>query len=80
MKVALKLPKLSMNMDEATLVEWHRKVGESFAAGDTLYSVETEKVTSDVEAPCQGVLLEITVPEGGNVEVGAAVCRIEKID
>ena len=80
MKVALKLPKLSMNMDEATLVQWHRKVGERFEPGDVLYSVETEKVTSDVEAPCQGILLEITVPEGENVEVGATVCRIDKTD
>lgn len=80
MKVLLKLPKLSMNMDEATLVTWHKKVGESFNTGDTLYSLETEKVTSDVEAPCAGVLLETMVVEGEEVQVGASVCRIDKTD
>ena len=80
MKVVLKLPKLSMNMDEATLVTWHKKQGESFAAGDVLYSIETEKVTSDVEAPCAGVLLETMIAEGSEAEVGASVCRIDKTD
>ena len=80
MKVVLKLPKLSMNMDEATLVTWHKKAGESFAAGDILYSLETEKVTSDVEAPCAGVLLEVMLAEGEDAEVGTPVCRIDKTD
>lgn len=80
MKVILKLPKLSMNMDEATLLEWYRSIGDSFKSGDVLYSLETEKVTSDVEAPCDGVLLEKLVAEGDNVVVGTAVCRIDKKD
>ncbi|MFH1796358.1 MAG: lipoyl domain-containing protein [Pseudomonadota bacterium] len=80
MKVVLKLPKLSMNMDEATVVTWHRNVGEGFAAGDIIYSVETEKVTSDIEAPCAGTMLEILVAAGGEAEVGQSVCRIDKTD
>lgn len=80
MKVVLKMPKLSMNMDEATIVTWHRNVGDVFAAGEILYSVETEKVTSDVEAPCAGTMLEIMVPAGGEAEVGQSVCRIDKTD
>nr|WP_236711377.1 biotin/lipoyl-containing protein [Novosphingobium barchaimii] len=39
--------------------------------------METEKVTSEVEAPCDGTLIEILVSEGDDAAVGAAVCRIE---
>lgn len=80
MKVVLKLPRLSMNMQEGTISEWLKQPGESFAAGEAIYSVETEKVTSEVEAPCAGTMLEILMPQGENAEVGAAVCRIEKSD
>ncbi|MDF2373006.1 MAG: lipoyl domain-containing protein [Rhizobiaceae bacterium] len=78
MKAVLKLPKLSMNMEEATLTEWHKAEGDAFREGDILYSVETEKVVTEVEAPCSGTLLSIVAPEGSELEVGAAVCRIEQ--
>lgn len=78
MKVSLKLPRLSMNMEEATVVAWLKAVGETFRAGEALYSIETEKVTSEVEAPCDGTLIEIIAPNGTNVSVGAPICRIEK--
>ena len=78
MKAVLKLPKLSMNMEEATLTEWHKAEGDAFREGDILYSVETEKVVSDVEAPCTGTLIAIIAAEGSELEVGAAVCRIEQ--
>jgi pyruvate/2-oxoglutarate dehydrogenase complex dihydrolipoamide acyltransferase (E2) component len=77
MKVSLKLPRLSMNMEEGTVVSWLKREGDTFSTGDILYSVETEKAVADVEAPCGGVVLEILVAEGANVEVGAAVCRID---
>lgn len=67
-----------MNMEEGTVVAWLKQQGQPFATGEPLYTVETEKVTTDVEAPCDGVLLEILVPPDTNVEVGAFVCRIEK--
>lgn len=80
MKVVLKLPRLSMNMQEGTISEWLKQPGEAFAAGEPLYAVETEKVTTEVEAPCSGTLLEVLLPQGENAEVGTSVCRIEKTD
>lgn len=77
MKITLKLPRLSLNMQEATLTQWLKSPGESFAEGDQIYAIETEKVVTEVEAPCAGVLLEIFVAEGSEVEVGAPVCRVE---
>jgi pyruvate/2-oxoglutarate dehydrogenase complex dihydrolipoamide acyltransferase (E2) component len=77
MKVSLKLPLFGMNMEEATLVKWHKRPGEAFRKGDTLYEVETEKVTSEVEAPCDGTLLEAVAAEGQTVSVGEIVCQID---
>jgi pyruvate/2-oxoglutarate dehydrogenase complex dihydrolipoamide acyltransferase (E2) component len=77
MKAALKLPRISMNMEEGTIVAWRKQPGDAFAQGEILYEIETEKATQEVEAPCDGRLVEILVPEGETVEVGAEVCRIE---
>ena len=37
MKVGLKLARMGMNMEEATIVKWHKRPGEAFKAGDVLY-------------------------------------------
>jgi pyruvate dehydrogenase E2 component (dihydrolipoamide acetyltransferase) len=76
-KAALKLPRISMNMEEGTIVAWRKQPGEAFRQGEILYEIETEKATQEVEAPCDGRLVEILAPEGETVEVGAEVCRIE---
>jgi len=78
MRAALKLPRLSMNMEEGTIAAWKVAIGDRFIAGDPLYEVETEKVTTEVEAPCDGTVVEILVPAGETVAVGAEVCRIER--
>ncbi|MCS6778341.1 MAG: lipoyl domain-containing protein [Geminicoccaceae bacterium] len=78
MKVVLKLPRISMNMQEGTLVAWRVAPGAAFKAGAVLYEVETEKVTSEVTAPCDGILLEILAEAGSDLEVGDPVCRIEQ--
>jgi len=77
MKVDLKLTRVGMNMAEATIAKWHRQPGDSFAAGDALYEIETDKVTQEVTAGSSGRLLEILVPAGEIAEVGAVVCRVE---
>jgi pyruvate/2-oxoglutarate dehydrogenase complex dihydrolipoamide acyltransferase (E2) component len=46
MKLSLKLPMFGMNMEEATIVKWHRQPGEPIRKGEPLYEIETEKVTT----------------------------------
>jgi pyruvate/2-oxoglutarate dehydrogenase complex dihydrolipoamide acyltransferase (E2) component len=77
MKVSLKLPLFGMNMEEATIVKWHKRSGESFRKGEPLYEIETEKVTQEVEAPCDGTLTEIVAAEDTVVVVGGVVCHID---
>lgn len=76
--VELKLGRIGMNMEEATLKQWHKAEGESFRKGDPLYDIETEKVATEVAAPFDGKLLEIVARVEDTVEVGSVVCRVER--
>jgi pyruvate/2-oxoglutarate dehydrogenase complex dihydrolipoamide acyltransferase (E2) component len=77
MKINLKLARIGMNMQEATIAKWHKQAGDSFRTGEALYDIETEKVTQEVEATADGTLVEILVPEGEEAQVGQAVCAVE---
>jgi pyruvate/2-oxoglutarate dehydrogenase complex dihydrolipoamide acyltransferase (E2) component len=77
MRVNLKLSRVGMNMQQATIVKWHKQPGETFRAGDALYEIETEKVTQEVTAPSHGTLIEILVPEGQEARVNGPVCTVE---
>ena len=67
MATELLMPKLGLTMTEGTIDEWKKKVGDSVQKGEILYSVATDKLTNDVEAEADGVLLKILVPEGETV-------------
>lgn len=77
MKVTLKLSRVGMNMQEATIVKWHEHVGDSFAKDEALYEIETEKVTQEIVAPGAGRVLEILVPEGETAAVNAGICVVD---
>lgn len=77
MRFGYKLARYGMNMEEATLAKWHKAEGDRFQAGETLYEIETEKVSQEVAAPAAGTLVQIVVPEGENATVGDVVCYVE---
>ena len=75
MAVEVKLPRLGQGMEAGTIVRWLKSKGDQVAKGEPLYELDTDKVTQEVEADADGVLLEIVVPEG-EVDVGATVAVI----
>jgi pyruvate/2-oxoglutarate dehydrogenase complex dihydrolipoamide acyltransferase (E2) component len=77
MRVRVKLPKIGMTMEEATVVRFCKQPGEAFSKGDPLYEIETEKISQEVEATGDGVMVEHSVPEGSDVGVGESVCVVE---
>jgi pyruvate/2-oxoglutarate dehydrogenase complex dihydrolipoamide acyltransferase (E2) component len=77
MKIKLKLIRVGMNMTEATIAQWLKQPGEKFEKGEPLYSIETEKVTQDVEATSAGTLVEVLAPAGAEVPVGSPVCVVD---
>jgi pyruvate/2-oxoglutarate dehydrogenase complex dihydrolipoamide acyltransferase (E2) component len=66
-----------MTMEEATVVRFCKQPGEPFRSGDPLYEIETEKVSHEVEATADGVMVEHCVAEGDTAAVGAYVCVVE---
>ena len=61
------MPKLGLTMTEGTIDQWKKNVGDTVKKGEILFSVETDKLTNDVEAEADGVLLKILVPAGETV-------------
>ncbi len=76
MAVEIRLPKLTDEMEEGTVIRWLKQVGEPVAEHEPLVEVETEKVIVEVEATSDGVLLEIVAVEQEVVPVDAVLCLI----
>ena len=70
------MPKYGMTMTEGYLVEWLVKEGDYIDEGKPLFTVETEKSNTDVEATSSGYLTGIRFHEGDNVPVGEILAYI----
>ena len=70
------MPKLGLTMTEGTIEEWKYKEGDSVKKGDILFSVATDKLTNDVEAEADGILLKILLPEGETAPCKAVIAYI----
>lgn len=70
------MPKLSDSMEEATVLAWLKRPGDTVRRGEPLVEVETDKATVVYEAETNGVLGEIVVDEGGTAQLGAVIARL----
>ena len=61
------MPKLGLTMTEGTIEEWVVKEGDAVKKGDVIFRVATEKLTNDVKADEDGVVLKILIPAGETV-------------
>src|SRR4051812_21219888 len=62
-------------MESGNIVKWLKSEGDAVKKGEPLYELDTDKVTQEVEASHDGVLLKIAVAEG-EAPVGAVVAFI----
>ena len=76
MATDVKVPTLGESITEATVGQWLKKPGDAVAADEPIASLETDKVSVEVNAPVAGTLAEQLVAEGETVEVGAIIARI----
>jgi 2-oxoglutarate dehydrogenase E2 component (dihydrolipoamide succinyltransferase) len=70
------MPQMGESIAEATVLKWHKQVGDVIAKDDTLYEISTDKVDAEIPAPAGGTLLEILVDVNLTVPVGTVVARI----
>ena len=73
----VQVPQLSESVAEATLLQWHKKVGEAVARDENLIDIETDKVVLELPAPAQGVIVEIVRGDGSTVVAGEVIARID---
>ena len=77
MLIEVKVPQLSESVAEATLVRWHRKIGEAVARDENLIDIETDKVVLETPAPDAGVLVAIIKNDGASVTSGELIAQID---
>ena len=75
MTIEVKVPAAGESITSANVARWHRKNGESVKAGDNLVTLETDKVSNELEAEADGVL-QIVVGEGEEVAIGTVIAKI----
>jgi 2-oxoglutarate dehydrogenase E2 component (dihydrolipoamide succinyltransferase) len=75
--IEVKVPQLSESVSEATLVTWHKKVGETVGRDENLIDIETDKVVLELPAPGSGTLVEIVKGDGESVVSGEIIARID---
>lgn len=76
MSVAVIVPAVGESITSGVLSAWHKKDGDHVAVGDLLFTLDTDKVSSEVTALETGILT-IKVAEGAEVPIGSTVAEIE---
>ena len=76
MSYKIVMPQLGLTMEEGSVTSWQKKPGEWVEKGDTLFTVETDKVEMEVEAMGSGYLNNITIALGEKVPVGTPIAML----
>ena len=77
MLIEIKVPELSESVAEATLLAWHKKVGDAVKRDENLIDIETDKVVLELPAPADGVLAKIIKGDGGTVKAGEVIATLD---
>ena len=74
--VDLTMPKLGESIMEATILKWHKKVGDKVAQDETVLDIATDKVDSEVPSTTEGIIEEILFAENDVVPIGTVIVKI----
>ncbi|MFL6676687.1 MAG: 2-oxoglutarate dehydrogenase complex dihydrolipoyllysine-residue succinyltransferase [Massilia sp.] len=76
-QIEVKVPQLSESVAEATLLSWHKKVGEPVARDENMIDIETDKVVLELPAPAAGVIVQLIKSDGATVVAGETIAIID---
>jgi 2-oxoglutarate dehydrogenase E2 component (dihydrolipoamide succinyltransferase) len=76
MPIEVKIPAVGESITSGVVSIWHKKSGEFVNAGDVLFTLETDKVSTEIVAEKAGVL-QTKIPEGQEVKIGEVVATID---
>ena len=77
MIIEIKVPALPESVSEATLMSWHKKVGEAVSREENLIDLETDKVVLELPSPDAGVITEILANDGDTVTAGQVIAKLD---
>ena len=75
--IEVTVPVLPESVSEATLMTWHKKVGEAVTRDENIIDLETDKVVLELPAPQAGVIVEIVEQDGATVVSGQLIAKID---
>ena len=75
--VDLVMPKLGESIMEATILKWHKQLGDTVSMDETVLEIATDKVDSEVPSTAAGVMTEILFNVNDVVPVGAVIAKIK---
>ena len=75
--IEVKVPQLSESVAEATLLQWHKKIGEKVSRDENLIDIETDKVVLELPSPSDGVITKIIKTDGATVVAGEVIAEID---
>ncbi|ADJ64456.1 2-oxoglutarate dehydrogenase complex dihydrolipoyllysine-residue succinyltransferase [Herbaspirillum seropedicae] len=76
-QIEVKVPQLSESVAEATLLQWHKKVGEPVSRDENLIDIETDKVVLELPSPDAGVITQIIKADGATVVAGEVIAILD---
>jgi len=76
-KYELTLPKMGESVEEATIVNWLKNVGDDVKIDDFIVEIATDKVDSEVPSDVDGKIIELCFKVNDVVKVGETICIIE---
>ena len=76
-QIEVKVPQLSESVAEATLLQWHKKVGEPVTRDENLIDIETDKVVLELPSPDAGVITQIIKADGATVVAGEVIAILD---
>jgi len=77
MSVEVKIPAVGESISSGIISVWHKKSGEFVKTGEPLFTLETDKVSTEITAEKDGILTA-HVPEGQEVKIGEVVASIDE--
>lgn len=74
------MPSLGADMEDGTLIEWKKKIGDSVKRGDIIAEVETQKGLIEIEVFDEGIIEKLLIEEGTKIPVGTIMALINPIE
>ena len=77
MIVDVVMPKMGESINEGTILEWRKEIGEKIKLDEILLEIGTDKVDSEIPSSAAGIVIEILAKPNDVIEVGEVIARID---